>query len=186
MTGKINKGFSLIELLVVVAIIGILAAVGVVAYNGYTGAAKRASTKQMHSTVVKFISSTLAKCNLGETSISLSGGASINCNNLDESTVINAFVTHFGPNGLKFKNILNPPNADGTRVSGVIKCSGHDGAVNLCSTTLEPNFSVLQCYPDFGSSYAITKKSNTIYAKTTTDWGTKPCFTLYKEISLNL
>ena len=36
-----RNGFALIELLVVVAIIGILAAVGVVAYNGYTTSAKK-------------------------------------------------------------------------------------------------------------------------------------------------
>ena len=40
-----KKGFSLIELLTVVAIIGILAAVGVVAYTGYVSKARKSSAE---------------------------------------------------------------------------------------------------------------------------------------------
>ena len=60
-----QKGFSLIELLVVVAIIGILAAVGVVAYNGYTKVAKISATKANFANITEYIESELVKCLMG-------------------------------------------------------------------------------------------------------------------------
>ena len=64
-----RKGFSLIELLVVVAIIGILAAVGIVAYSGYTASARINAVKQNLSTAIRYIENEKVKCDLGETVI---------------------------------------------------------------------------------------------------------------------
>jgi len=61
-----KKGFTLVELLVVVAILGILAAVGIVSFGGFLGSSKKTASILNHSNVVKFVELQLMKCNLGE------------------------------------------------------------------------------------------------------------------------
>jgi type IV pilus assembly protein PilA len=59
----LQKGFSLVELLVVVAIIGVLAGVGVVGYQGYTEAAKERVAMANYNSVKRFIETELILLN---------------------------------------------------------------------------------------------------------------------------
>ena len=59
-----QKGFTLIEILVGLVIIGILTTVGVVTYTGYATAAKKNTSKIIHSKTVRFLSAEVALCSL--------------------------------------------------------------------------------------------------------------------------
>ena len=102
-----KKAFTLIELLIVVAIIGILAGFGVPMYNGYMATAKVQSATTNHKNVKSFVAATLTKCSTGSQYVTL-GSSNRYCNQ-NASTWAGYFITYFNsinknPYG---KNVFN-------------------------------------------------------------------------------
>ena len=62
-----KKGFTLIELLVAVAIIGVIAAVGVISFNKFIESSKIAATKENHINISNLTKTKLAQCRLSKT-----------------------------------------------------------------------------------------------------------------------
>ena len=161
-----EKGFSLIELLVVVAIIGILAAVGIVAYSGYTASAKVNSTKGSHSTIVKFINAEKTKCDTGASDtmglVKADGtDAAATCaDNIGAgkaSVAAIAFNLHF--EGKKFKNPYDSgtPATKGCLVAtvGCTLITGDGSDITISS-----------CYEEIGDTPVCTATGDTTLVDT--------------------
>ena len=88
-----KKAFTLIELLIVVAIIGILAGVGVPMYNGYMATAKVNSASTNHANIKSYVSATLTKCSAGSQYVTL-GSTRRYCNQ-NASAWASYFRTYF-------------------------------------------------------------------------------------------
>ena len=88
MKKTLQKGFSLVELLVVVAIIGVLAGVGIVGYQSYTDSAKSRVAVANFNSVKRFVETelTLLNNNIQTVSGALSA-ATGNCTTLEPYTV---------------------------------------------------------------------------------------------------
>ena len=161
MNKKLEKGFSLVELLVVVAIIGVLAGVGIVGYQSYTESAKEKVAEANYNSVVRFIETELTLLNNGvqESSGALknhtNSGSSTNCNgtgNMPRAATTNtnlahAIVCHFMD--LKFKNpfdnndqVKTAATLPGTLKKGEVyiipiasNASGNNRAINIVYVT---------------------------------------------------
>ena len=134
---KNNKGFTLIELLVVVAIIGILAAVGTVAYQGYTTSAKKNAAKSNHASVVKYVASELAKCNIEDTYMTKKDGTSADCDLRKAADVVATAAA------AALEDFKNPQGGNGVVASAELK----EGQVSISNTaslvTIETCFNAI-------------------------------------------
>ena len=119
----LQKGFSLVELLVVVAIIGVLAGVGIVGYQGYTDAAKERVALANFNSVKRFIDTELVLLN----------------NNIQTTSAsIRAFDTDCATTAIAFDNSLNTAAHNlGTFLQG-ITCYFSAGAGGYGSSFKNP------------------------------------------------
>ena len=93
---KKNSAFTLIELLIVVAIIGILAGVGIPMYNGYIVKSKITASTQNHKNIVNFISVNLTKCASGASSVKLKIDSRWPMQDIACNKSTNQFAEYFG------------------------------------------------------------------------------------------
>ena len=106
----------MIELLIVVAIIGVLAAVGIPMYNGYIIKAKITATKENHLRVTNFYAITFTKCATGSQYVTLkdhnsSTGSSNRLCSASASKWVLYIGTHFNYEVGNWGNPYHPPPA---------------------------------------------------------------------------
>jgi len=115
-----QKAFTLMELMIVIVIIGILAAVGMVTFGGQSEKAKIAVAKSNFATVVKYISIEKTKCELDIDETIFDGN--LTCSNLSKSNMPAVLISNNTAMALNKK--LENPYKDRASVIYAVATSG--------------------------------------------------------------
>ena len=178
-----EKGFSLIELLVVVAIIGVLAAVGVVGYQGYIDSTKKsvtdANAKAVHQWLIntKTVRAAGIDVDPSECSASNMGGST----SAASAVAASACFQELGADGGPFESFKNPYNttrtgnttirsvastaavaSDGSTTCSSIEASTEDGDILIRVSGTVAHIDVYFCSKVGDNNGRLTKRDTTI------------------------
>lgn len=164
-----EKGFSLIELLVVVAIIGVLAAVGVVGYQGYIDSTKKSVTEANAKAVQQWV--------LNTDTVRAAGidadPSSCSADTANSEATIQACLAVIGSTDGPFASFKNPYTTSRTGdtavrglssnssiTSGTTECTAIDASaqdgdvlVSVSGTLIQTHY----CVPSANSSVLVTE-----------------------------
>ena len=141
---KSRLAFTLIELLIVVAILGILAAVGIPMYQGYQETAKYNATRSNFNNASSFISAELTKCGISDT-MSLkqdenAGASKLSPCQLTSTQLATKLIDHFVYDGWKnpYKNEGAVKNTAQTDKGFIFLDGSTDGEITITSISEDP------------------------------------------------
>ncbi len=141
---KSRLAFTLIELLIVVAILGILAAVGIPMYQGYQESAKYNATRSNFNNASSFISAELTKCGISDT-MSLkeeenAGAAKLSPCQLTSTQLATKLIDHFVYDGWKnpYKNEEAVKPTAQTEKGFIFLDGSTDGEITITSKVKDP------------------------------------------------
>jgi type IV pilus assembly protein PilE len=129
-TAKKNKGFTLIELMIVIVIIGILATIAYPAYQRYITRTKRTDAKMALLALQQQLEKYRANCPLYATTIATTGSCVTGNYSLENAAAVSGVIP--SPKGYYDIQIM-ASSATTYRIRAIIKAGGEQANDNECA-----------------------------------------------------